>query len=357
MNHALLLDLAGPLDEAVAIARAAEAGGLDAVYVIEGGRDAFVPVVALAAATASIGLGTYVVNAYARSPWLTAVSALDLDEVCAGRLVLGLGAGNRHLNDWLHGLDSARPLQKMREYVEIVRAMVRARAGELVEIRGEVHRTRWRAGRDPARAAIPVVVAAAGPKMTDLAAAYSDGVGVGVLVSPEYLREEMRPRAQRAAEAAGRDPDEVRFPMAAMVAVDHDDERARAAARHAICGLFHPVPHPYYDFLLRAQGYGSVADAAGELVPQGRVREAMAHVDDEVVDRLTISGTPAACARRLKAYAGLIDDVICLNVRRRPADHPLGAYDELIEMLALAREPATATRPEASPAVPGAVSN
>jgi alkanesulfonate monooxygenase SsuD/methylene tetrahydromethanopterin reductase-like flavin-dependent oxidoreductase (luciferase family) len=333
----LLLDLAGPISESVALAAAAEAAGIDAVHAIEGGRDAFVPLAAIAAGTSRIGLGSYVVNAYARSPWLTAMSALDLDELSGGRFTLGIGTGNRHINDWSHGLDSSRPLAKMREYLPIVRAVVAARAGELVSIDGEIHRTNWRAGREPQRRALPVVLAAAGPRMIELAAAATDGVGVGVLVSPEHLRDVIRPLAHAAAVAAGRDADHLRFPMAAMVSVDHDEERARATTRHAICRLFHPVPHPYYDFLLRAQGFADAADAAAELVPAGRVREAMGHIDDEIVDRLTITGTPAACAARLAAYDGLADEVIGLDLRRRDADAPIAAWDDVFEMFALAR--------------------
>ena len=332
---ALLLDLAGPLSEAVALAQAAEAAGVDSVYAIEGGREAFVPLAAMAVATTRIGLGSYVVNAYARSPWTTAITALDLDELSGGRFVLGLGTGNRHINDWSHGLDSSRPLAKIREYVPIVRNIVAARAGDLVEQDGEVHRTRWRAGRDPWRPTLPVVVAAAGPRMIELAAALSDGVGVGVLVSPEHLRDVIRPLARSAAEGAGRDPEAISFPMAAMVSVDPDEERARATTRHAVCRLFHPVPHPYYDFLLRAQGFAAAADAATELVPQGRIREAMTHVDDEIIDRLTITGTPDACAERLSAYDGLADEVICLNLRRPDAAAPVAAWDPVLEMLAL----------------------
>jgi len=313
VKHALLLGLAGPLDHAVALAAAAETGGLDTVYVIEGGREPFVPLAALAAATTTIGLGTYVANAYARTPWTMAMSALDLDELCGGRVTLGLGAGNRFVNGWAHGLDSSRPLAKLRDYLAIVRAVTTAGAGQAVKLDGEVHHIRWRAAREPVRPSIPVVLAAAGPRMIALAAASSDGVGVGVLVSPEHLRDVIRPLARDAAEAAGGDPDSVRFPMAAMVSVDDDDERARAAAKEAVCRLFHPVPHPYYDFLLRAQGYGAAADAAASLVPQGRMAEAVALIDDEIVDRLTITGTPAACADRLAAYEGLADEVICLD--------------------------------------------
>ena len=336
MRCSLLLDLAGPISESVALAAAAEAAGIDAVHAIEGGRDAFVPLAAIAAGTSRIGLGSYVVNAYARSPWLTAMSALDLDELSGGRFTLGIGTGNRYINDWTHGLDSSRPLAKMREYVPIVRDVIAARAGDLVERHGDVHRTRWRAGRDPRRPTLPVVLAAAGPRMIELAGAVADGVGVGVLVSPEHLRDVIRPLAHDAAVAAGREAAELTFPMAAMVSVDHDEERARASTRHAICRLFHPVPHPYYDFLLRAQGFGAAADAAAELVPAGRVREAMGHIDDEIVDRLTITGTPVTCAARLAAYDGLADEVIGLSLRRRDPDAPLAVWDDVFEMFALA---------------------
>jgi alkanesulfonate monooxygenase SsuD/methylene tetrahydromethanopterin reductase-like flavin-dependent oxidoreductase (luciferase family) len=335
VRHALLLDLAGPLQHAIALAVAAEAAGLDTVYAIEGGREAFVPLAAMATATSRIGLGSYVVNAFARTPWLTAMSALDLDELSGGRFVLGLGTGNRHINEWSHGVDSSRPLAKMREYVPVVRDVLCARAGELVAHDGAHHPVRWRAGRDPVRAAVPVVVAAAGPKMIELAGSLADGVGVGVLVSAEHLAEVIRPCGRDAAAAAGRDPDLLRFPMAAMVSVDDDEERARATARHAVCRLFHPVPHPYYDFLLRAQGFAAAADAAAALVPQGRVREAMEHIDDEIIDRLTISGTPATCAARLAEYDGLADEVICLDLRRPDPGDPLAASAGVFAMLAL----------------------
>jgi 5,10-methylenetetrahydromethanopterin reductase len=268
------------------------------------------------------------------------VTALDLDEVSGGRVVLGLGTGNRHINDWAHGLDTARPLRKLREYVDIVRAVVRARAGEAVQYQGDIHRTRWRAARDPLRPSIPVILAAAGPRMVETAGRCADGVGVGILVSPEHLAAEMRPRAQRAAEAAGRDPSALRFPMAAMVNVDHDVERARVLTKRAICGLFHPVPHPYYDFLLRAQGFGAAADIATELVPQGKLREAAEHIDDEIVDRLTFTGDPASCAERLAAYEGLADSIIGMNIRAGSKGDRHAGYAEACEMFALARSAA-----------------
>jgi alkanesulfonate monooxygenase SsuD/methylene tetrahydromethanopterin reductase-like flavin-dependent oxidoreductase (luciferase family) len=75
-----------------------------------------------------------------------------------------------------------------------------------------------------------------------------------------------------------------------------------------------------------------VADAASELAPQQRWREATAAIDDELIDRLTITGTPEECAARLDAYRGIADEVICLRLQGGPD----GDGEDLLRMLALA---------------------
>jgi alkanesulfonate monooxygenase SsuD/methylene tetrahydromethanopterin reductase-like flavin-dependent oxidoreductase (luciferase family) len=102
--------------------------------------------------------------------------------------------------------------------------------------------------------------------------------------------------------------------MGGLVAVDEDLDRARATIKAAICSFYHPIPHPYYDFLLREQGFARAADACTRLVPQGKTQAAMDQIDDVVADRLAFVGTPARIARRLEDYEGLIDEVIFLNV-------------------------------------------
>jgi len=102
--------------------------------------------------------------------------------------------------------------------------------------------------------------------------------------------------------------------MGAVVAVDDDRERARDVVRRTIASFFHPLPHPYYDFMLREQGYASVAEACARHVPQGRIEAAIETMDDELVDELAFAGDAATCARRLRAYDGLVDEAILLNV-------------------------------------------
>jgi 5,10-methylenetetrahydromethanopterin reductase len=302
------------LRDIVATARATEDAGLDSVHVVEGYRSAFVPLTAIALATKRVRLGTYIANAYGRSPLLTAMSAMDLDELCGGRLVLGVGSGNRHINEDYQGIAYSRPLRKMREYVENLRAAFAAPLGGKVEYEGEIHRMRWARSIPPVRASIPVHLAAIFPKMVEVAGSVADGVALGVLLSPEYVRDVIRPRALAAAERAGRDGAKLEFPMGALVAVDSDRSRARDAVRRTIASFFHPLPHPYYEFLLREQGYGKVVDLALRRVPEGRTDEVIAAMGDDLVDRLAFTGTAQDCAERLRAYRGIIDEAVLLNV-------------------------------------------
>jgi alkanesulfonate monooxygenase SsuD/methylene tetrahydromethanopterin reductase-like flavin-dependent oxidoreductase (luciferase family) len=335
MRLGLLLGFEDSLATITTVAREAESAGFRSLYTVEAGRSALVPAAAVIQATTEARVGTYIVNAYARDPWITALAARDLDELSGGRFVLGVGTGNRHMNEWYMGADSSRPLAKMRDYVEILRAVVAARAGEAVNYEGPVHRIRWRASWDPTRPRLPVYLSASGPKMVRLAGEVADGVGVGIMASTRFLADIVRPNARAGSAEAGRDPDALAFPIGAQVSVNRDGELARAATRFAICGLFHPVPHPYYDSQLRQLGFADFADQAGVLVPAGRTRAAMDLVPDEVIDTMTVTGTPQECAARLAAYEGLADEIVALRIAQRGEPAGLAAYDDLFELASL----------------------
>lgn len=335
MRLGMLLGFEDSLATIVALAREGEAAGVGSLYTVEAGRSAFVPAAAVINATSEARVGTYIVNAYARDPWITGLAARDLDELSGGRFVLGVGTGNVHFNEWYMGVDSRRPWTKMRDYLTIVRAVVAGRAGEAVRYEGPEHRIRWRASWDPTRPSLPVYLSASGPRMVKLAGEVSDGVGVGIMASTTFMRDIVRPNACAAATAAGRDPAELAFPMGALISVNRDEEAARDAVRASICGLFHPVPHPYYDSQLRQLGFTEFADRANELMPAGRTREAMDLVPDEVIDTMTITGTPQQCAARIADYEGLADEVIAFRVAQKDEPAGLAAYDAFFELAGL----------------------
>jgi 5,10-methylenetetrahydromethanopterin reductase len=142
--------------EMMARAKEAEDAGLDAIYLCEAWRSGFVGLAAIALATNRVEIGPYILNAYGRSPWLTAMSAIDLDELSAGRLLLGIGTGNKHINEDWQGIRQVQPLLKMREYVSQLKAAVATPLGSRVDIDGTIHRMHWAPAVAPLRESIPV---------------------------------------------------------------------------------------------------------------------------------------------------------------------------------------------------------
>jgi 5,10-methylenetetrahydromethanopterin reductase len=333
MRIGMMLGFENSIKTITTISSEAEAAGCQSIYTVEAGRSATITAAAVINATKTVRVGTYIVNAYAREPWITGIEARDLDELSGGRFVLGVGTGNLHFNDLYMGIDSSKPLVKMRDFMEIVRAVVAGKAGERVRYQGDAHRIRWRATWEPASPALPVYLSASGPRMVKLAGEVSDGVGVGIMSSVEFLRDIVRPNARAAAQAVGRNPDCLAFPVGSIVSVNRNAESARDATRAAICGLFHPIPHPYYDSQLRQLGFSEFADQASKLMPARRLREAMDIVPDAVIDTMTITGTPEDCAARIKDYEGVADEIIMSRLAQRDEPAGMAAYDDLLELV------------------------
>ena len=199
---------------------------------------------------------------------------------------------------------------------------------------GNQHSIRWRASFEPTSESIPVYLSASGPNMVKLAGEVSDGVGVGIMSSVEFLRDIVRPNARSAAEALGRSADEIAFPMAAMISVNDDVDKARDAVKKAICELFHPVPHPYYDSQLRQLGFAEFADQASDLMPKGELRKTMDLVPDAVIDTMTITGSVNDCVKRLADYEGLADEVIGFRIAQPGEAKGVAAFEDFFALAA-----------------------
>ena len=301
--------------EGVALAQRAEQAGASGVYVVEAWRSAFVPLAAIAAATERVTIGPYVLNAYGRTPWIAGLSALDLDDLSGGRVVIGVGSGNVFTNRVYQGVEPVRPLAKMNDYVEVIRRIVRAQPGAAVQFRGEVHSiSDWVPQNPPTQEAIPVYLAAIFPKMRRVAGRVADGVALGALLSREFIDETVLPGVHEGAVEAGRDPVSLGVKMAIFASVSDDRDEADRAARTAIVNLFVPKPHKHYEQTLEEQGHGSALAKILARLADGDHAGAVDEVPQEVVDELTISGTPAQCRARIDAYQGVVDEVLLVNV-------------------------------------------
>ncbi len=290
------------------IAARAEAANFDSVYVVEAWRSAPACLAAIAVATKRITIGPYVLNAHARSPWLAGMTAIDLDELSGGRLVIGIGSGNRVTNERYQGIPVVKPLAKMRDYVNLLKLVTRAQPGEMVEYPGEMHTMHeWRQQVKPLRDSIPIYLAATSPKMSALAAEVADGIAMGTLISAEFIAKVGGECRAKAGPGFG-------IIATVFVAVNADRDKARAAARRGIVNLYAGKPHPHYDSLLRQQGFSEVADAIIKHVGEGDLEAADAAVTDEAVNSLAIWGTPEECVRRFDDFSSVVDELILMNV-------------------------------------------
>lgn len=330
----------------VSLGRRGEGAGFDAMYVPESWRSGFVPVTALAAATERVKVGAYVLNAHARTPLAAGMSAIDLDQASAGRFVLAVGSGNHVMNEDGHGVPVVKPLGKMRDYVELLRRVTSASIGSPVTYPGQRHAIRdWKPQAEPVRTSMPVLLAATAPKMMEVAAEVADGIALGALQSVEFLGEV-------GAAARKRSPlgDGFAVYCAAFVSADPDRNEARRRARKAVVDLFAVKPHPHYERLLREQGYDGFVTGLLARVRERGAEGAEAEVPDEVVDALTIAGTPADCAAQIARYRTVVDALILVNVAAmqqvpeggRVVDAEraalLASYDALFELAETVRE-------------------
>ncbi|TDE98661.1 LLM class F420-dependent oxidoreductase [Occultella glacieicola] len=184
---------AGPPTGAAEAVVAADRLGFDSVWTAESyGSDALTPLAWWGAATSRVRLGTGIMQMSARTPTATAMAALTMDHLSGGRFVLGLGASGPQVVEGWYGQPYPKPLARTREYVDIVRQVLR-REGPVtysgahyeLPLDGGAHQGKpLRSTVHPLRADLPIHLAAQGPKNTALAAEIADG-WLPAFVSPK----------------------------------------------------------------------------------------------------------------------------------------------------------------------------
>jgi alkanesulfonate monooxygenase SsuD/methylene tetrahydromethanopterin reductase-like flavin-dependent oxidoreductase (luciferase family) len=212
-------------------------------------------------------------------------------------------------NERHHNLAATRPLRKMRECLQLLRLVTRARRSERLDHAGEPHRLAvWTCQVGPLRPAIPLRPAPTSAGMERPAAEAADGIALGALRSAEVVADV----AARCRATAGQD---FGVTMASLVGVDAGRNRAREAARAALVNRYAGNPRPAYDALLRREGHAGVADTVDRVVRAGDLVGARRAFPDEVVDRLLIAGTPDECLTPIRAYAAAgVDELLFVGV-------------------------------------------
>ena len=288
-------------------ARMAEEAGVDSVWAVEAGRDAFVPLTAMASVLQRVRVGTSIAQ-FARPPVLTALSAMALAEYTHGCFVLGVGTGPPEWNKNWHGLEVTKPVARMREYIECLRTLWTATTTHPVSYSGEFIQVKNYLRFIPAAyERVPIYLAGVNRHMIQLAGSHADGLILGGLNTPKYITEVVHPNLQRGLQRAGRMRHDVELCTLKVCAVNNDARAARALARHAVAFNATLV---HYDIVLVPMGFTAAALAIRSAMSRYDIPGMISAVTDEMVEALTVAGTPDDVRRQLGQFDGLVDTVI-----------------------------------------------
>jgi probable F420-dependent oxidoreductase len=309
MRPGLLLELPTQREN-VELARQAEEAGFDSAWAPEfHNHSGPLALSAAAMTTERIELGTAIAWAFARAPLLTAVTALDLDEMSGGRFVLGLGTGTKRMRtDWL-GAPAERPARRVRELIGAIRAVWAAAEAGSIEYEGELVRLAvrpyGRAGQQ--RDSIPIFLAAVNEGMCRTAGRAADGVVAHPMATTRYIDEVMRPAIAEGAERAGRAAKEVEIADWLIAAVSDDRDQAREDAKRQIA--FHATVRTY-DRILELHGFMEVAAEIRELWRKFDLAGMTALVTDEMLEVMSVAGDLQECRDQLAARPSSAERVL-----------------------------------------------
>ena len=302
--------MGGDAADLAAQAREAEAAGIECVWAPELFRSSITQATWLAAKTERIGVGTGISWAFTRSPFILAVSALDIDEMSQGRFRLGLGAGVKRLNETWHGAEYGRPAPHLRETIEAVRLIVAgANAGEPIRYEGAYHDIDIKGWvrPDPAvRDEIPIYTAAVREGMCRMAGDVADGLLGHPMCSLRWNEEVVIPNFEIGLQRSGRARTDLDFLPTVCAAIDDDEEAAYDALRRTIA--FYATVRTYMP-LWELHGFGEAAAAVGEAFRSGDYAAMPGHVSDEMVDAFGVAGPLEKVAARVAQTAELGDGV------------------------------------------------
>lgn len=300
---ALYLQDAHDLRDGLDYVRYAEEKGFEAVWQAESRlvRDAIVPMAAYAAVSDQIKIGSGVINNWTRNIGLLAATFLTLDDLAPDRIICGIGAWWDPLAKNV-GIDRRKPLTAMRETVEVLRRLLNL---ERVTFHGEFHHVDGieldvvHGRREPRN--VPIMIGATGPKMMELTGEISDGVVLNYCVPPEYNHGALE-ALQAGAKRSGRTLEDLDRPQLVVCSVDHDEDRALDTSRELLTQYLAQQPH-----IAKASGVSTdvvaeIQSILGWPATHEQIQKAKHFVPDELVTRITASGTPDQARTKVNEY-------------------------------------------------------
>lgn len=310
----------------------AEKLGVDTVWTAEAwGHDAIAPLAFVAARTNRIRLGTGIMQISARTPSMTAMTALTMAAISGDRFILGLGVSGPQVVEGLQGRPFAGPLTRLKETIEIIRM---ALAGEKLEYQGKYHELPLPGGEgkalrlaQPGNTNIPIYLATLGPASLEYTGAAADG-WLGTSFTPEHADAHLA-YIRAGAEAAGRSLADVNIQVGGTVAIGNDlaalVEPLKAGMAFQL-GAMGSAKTNFYNDAYRRGGFDDAAAKVQQLWVAGKRDQAAEAVPDEMIVQANLLGDAAMVTERVRRYRDAGVDTLRVG--------PVGTtLDERLEVL------------------------
>jgi F420-dependent oxidoreductase-like protein len=293
----------------------AEKLGYDSVWTAEAyGSDAVSPLAWIAAQTTKIKLGTGIMQCPGRSPANTAMTAMTIDALSGGRMILGLGTSGPQVVEGWHGVPFNKPLTWLREYVTIVQKIF-ARDEPLV-FEGERYQIPYKGPGSTGlgkplksiihgRKDIPIYTGSMAPKSQAMAAEIAQGLLLTCMLPERF--DVIEANLNEGFAKAGNGKSLADFDVAPTVAciVGTDLDACRAPLKQSLAlyiGGMGAKEKNFYNEYIRRVGFEAEAVKIQELYLAGKRKEAVAAVPDELVDLLHLVGTPERIRDRMQVW-------------------------------------------------------
>lgn len=276
--------------------------GVDVVWTAEAyGSDAITPLAWIGAQTENIKLGTAIMQMPARTPAMTAMTAITLDQLSGGRMQLGLGLSGPQVVEGWHGTSYGKPLGKTREYVDIVRTIF-AREAPL-EHDGKHYQIPYQ-GEDATglgkplksiihgRTDLPIYLASIGPKNVELTAEIADG-WLPIFFAPEHYASTFKESVDAGLAKAGKSNADFEIAPTVPVAIGDDIEQCRNMVKPYLAlyiGGMGAKGKNFYNDLVTRFGYGEAAEKIQDLYLSGDKFSAVSLVPDDLIDEIALVG-------------------------------------------------------------------
>ena len=287
---------------------------LDTIWVPETwGMENFSMLSAVSNKTSTQKIGSSIINIYSRSPSVIAMGAATVDTLSDGRLILGLGTSSLPVVETFHGYKFENPIQRMKEYVEIIRLVL---SGKEINYTGKIFDLKnFTLLIKPKRESIPIYLAAVNQKMVDLAWSIGDGVIF-------YLRP-LNEMKETITKMQSKKKIDVTCQIITSVANDSDMAIDRAKKTLA---FYVSVGKIYREFLAKNGFKNETSNIFDEFKKSG-FKSNHELVSDSMLQSLCISGNPDECKKQLQNFreTGIDLPIIQFN--------PVGDTSESFELL------------------------